>query len=93
MLTHVNKHVVRVAALSSYTGIDLRSQTAGTARAICNVCLILVGGRLAKEKLVQEVIYEEHLSARVSLCAVDGTVKRGVCDVESGFPYISEFYT
>lgn len=91
--THVDEHVVWVAALSCYTGIDLHSQTSGTAHAICNVCLSLVGGWLAEEQLVQEVIDKEHLSGRISLCAVDVAVERGICYVVSGLPDIGEFYT
>ena len=93
LVTHVNKHVVWVAALSCYTSINLHSQTAGTAHAICNVCLSLVGSWLAEEQLVQEVVNEEHLSGRISLCAVDIAVERGICYVESGLPDIGEFYT
>ena len=69
---------------------DLLTQGPYSADSICGICLLRIRGRETKYHLVEEVIDQEHLSVRVTVCTIDATVKLRVCHVERRFPDIGE---
>lgn len=84
--THINEHEVRVPSVLGGAGLDLLAKRADSARGVRRVRLVRVRGREARNQLVQEVIDEIQLRARVAVRPVHGAVKRGVRHIVCGLP-------
>lgn len=70
---------------------NLLSKGAYTTDSIGGIGLIRIRCREAEYNLVQKVVDEEHLSARVTICPVYTTIECSVCHIEGSLPDVGEF--
>jgi len=74
------------------TGLHLRTKRSRPTNGICDVCVFGIGCRLPKHNLIQKMIDQEELRARIPFRPIHVAVKRRICHIECSFPHIGKFW-